>query len=176
MASATVAIPSTTTTTIDVEAGEGTPLLNNNTTDTVTTDDDPPPLQDIKAESLKEKAVSGVAGVNCKFFDFLFFGVFSVCVCVVFFLTYLQTLYCTRVIIIYHAYLCVFVCVCVCVCVHNYSSLAVCVSLSLLHMMFGLLYLIHILLYSSFVLFLNYVLSYLLHTTTQKQQQLVWPF
>ena len=96
MASATVAIPSTTTTTtIDVEAGEGTPLLDNNTTDTVTTDDDPPPLQDIKAESLKEKAVSGVAGVNCKFFDF------RGCVCVwvgVVFLTYLQTLYCTLMI------------------------------------------------------------------------------
>lgn len=55
MASAAVAPP-------DVEAGmaagESTPLLASSA-------DEPPPLQDIKAESLKEKTVSGVAAVNC---------------------------------------------------------------------------------------------------------------
>ena len=67
-------------------------------------------------------------------------------------------------------------CVFLCVCVHN-SSFAVSLSLSqyIYDDVWVIVSYLHI--YSSFVLFLNYVLSYLLPTTTQKQQQqLVWPF
>mmetsp|Transcript_856 Transcript_856/g.1138 ORF Transcript_856/g.1138 Transcript_856/m.1138 type:complete len:268 (-) Transcript_856:117-920(-) len=42
-----------------IGAGETTPLLAGSSTN-----DEPPPLADIKAESLKEKTVSGVAAVN----------------------------------------------------------------------------------------------------------------
>lgn len=40
----------------DVETGESQPLLAVS---------EPPPLQEMKAESLKEKAVASVAGVGC---------------------------------------------------------------------------------------------------------------
>lgn len=58
MAAANVAAP-----TVDLEAGgavgESTPLLNGNVDE-----EEPPPLQDLKAESLKERTVSAVAAVN----------------------------------------------------------------------------------------------------------------
>ncbi|KAL7573364.1 hypothetical protein ACA910_011724 [Epithemia clementina (nom. ined.)] len=48
---------------VDLEAGEATPLLSNSNSNN-NNNDDPPALQDIKAESLKERAVSAVAAVN----------------------------------------------------------------------------------------------------------------
>ena len=42
----------------DIEAGETTPLVG-------ASDDEPPPLQDMKAESLKERTVMAVGGVSC---------------------------------------------------------------------------------------------------------------
>ena len=47
----------TMSSTPDLEAGETTPLVGS---------DEPPPLQDMKAESLKEKSVLAVGGVSCK--------------------------------------------------------------------------------------------------------------
>ena len=47
---------------VDLEAGESTPLVGS---------DEPPPLQDMKAESLKEKTITVVAGVSCKFVPLL---------------------------------------------------------------------------------------------------------
>ena len=44
----------------DVEAGETTPLVGSSA-------DEPPPLQDMKAESLKERIVMAVGGVSCKY-------------------------------------------------------------------------------------------------------------
>ena len=67
MASADVVTPP-----VDLEAGEATPLLSS-----TTKTEEPPPLQDIKAESLKEKTVSAVAGVNCKYDALLRFRVES---------------------------------------------------------------------------------------------------
>lgn len=42
----------------DVEAGETTPLVGGN--------DEPPPLQDMKAESLKERIVMAAGGTSCE--------------------------------------------------------------------------------------------------------------
>lgn len=42
---------------VDLEAGESTPLVGS---------DEPPPLEDMKEISLKEKAITAVAGVSCK--------------------------------------------------------------------------------------------------------------
>eukprot|EP00523_Entomoneis_sp_CCMP467_P008087 CAMPEP_0168734978 /NCGR_PEP_ID=MMETSP0724-20121128/9095_1 /TAXON_ID=265536 /ORGANISM="Amphiprora sp., Strain CCMP467" /LENGTH=272 /DNA_ID=CAMNT_0008782105 /DNA_START=60 /DNA_END=878 /DNA_ORIENTATION=- len=59
MAAAVVATPP-----VDLEAGESTPLLLNDPTTAAVDNDEPAPLQDIKAESLKERTVSAVAAVN----------------------------------------------------------------------------------------------------------------
>ena len=44
----------------DIEAGETTPLVGGASAD------EPPPLQDMKAESLKERTVMAGGGVSCK--------------------------------------------------------------------------------------------------------------
>ena len=52
-------IMATATAMPDLEAGETTPLVGSS--------DEPPPLQDMKAESLKERTIMAVGGVSCKF-------------------------------------------------------------------------------------------------------------
>lgn len=44
----------------DLEVGETTPLVGSSSVE-------PPPLQDMKAESLKEKTVMAVGGVSCTY-------------------------------------------------------------------------------------------------------------
>jgi hypothetical protein len=54
--------PSTSAAAGDVEVGESTPLLHSGSG--TSNSDEPPPLQEMKAESLKERAVAVTAGVS----------------------------------------------------------------------------------------------------------------
>ena len=66
MSSTSGTADATTTTTTDLERGERTPLLVRTTGDGGA-GGELPPLKDMKEDSIKEKAVTGVAGVGCKF-------------------------------------------------------------------------------------------------------------
>ena len=47
----------------DVETGEGTPLLNEEPTTQYSPENEPPPLQEMKENTLKERAVAGASAV-----------------------------------------------------------------------------------------------------------------
>jgi len=51
----------------DVEVGESSPLIRNESTPSYDPESEPPPLEEMKENTLKERAVAGAAAVVCTY-------------------------------------------------------------------------------------------------------------